>query len=236
MVGLICRCAICRTVDVRYHPLRGFGSSPDGGKYFQQLLGDPRIIHWYCENHDMSHPKISTLPCGMVGTDPDSVWDDVQDTANAAPLADRPLQFMISDRLRNGGQWIARAEVAEKCMHSSMCVRPSQLEISHPEFLKHMVSVAFIACVHGGGSDPSPKAFEAILHGTIPIIQHAVLDDAYEKLPVMFVNDWSELFGSTEEVTQLLQSWLTKLAPYYEKNSELRQRTLDVSYCSDTLL
>jgi len=53
-----------RSVDVRFPKLRGFADSPDGGEYYQRLLNDPRIIHWFCENHDMVHPKISTLPTG----------------------------------------------------------------------------------------------------------------------------------------------------------------------------
>ena len=32
--------------------------------------------------------------------------------------------------------------------------------------------------------DPSPKAWEAIIAGTIPIIEHSTLDDAYSQLPV----------------------------------------------------
>ncbi len=34
--------------------------------------------------------------------------------------------------------------------------------------------------------------------GTIPIIQHSVLDDAYEKLPVVFVTEWKELFENPD--------------------------------------
>jgi hypothetical protein len=50
--------------DQRYHLLRGFSQGPDGGSYFQKLLNDPRLIHWFCENHDLEHPKLSTLPTG----------------------------------------------------------------------------------------------------------------------------------------------------------------------------
>lgn len=42
--------------------------------------------------------------------------------------------------------------------------------ISHKDFHALLNTVPFIASVKGGGLDPSPKAWEAILAGTIPII------------------------------------------------------------------
>ena len=73
-----------------------------------------------------------------------------------------------------------------------------------------VVTYPFIACVHGAGIDPSPKAWEALLVGTIPIIQHSTLDNAYERLPVMFVNEWSELFQNDTEGTYFIAilEWL----------------------------
>lgn len=62
----------------------------------------------------------------------------------------------------------------------------------------------FIACIHGGGIDPSPKAWEALMVGTIPIIQHSTLDDAYSRLPVMFVHDWSEIFENPDVESKFL--------------------------------
>eukprot|EP01034_Spumella_vulgaris_P029736 gene29736-36831_t len=44
----------------------------------------------------------------------------------------------------------------------------------------------------------------------------------------MFVTEWSEIFDNPN-VEVLLQSWLTKLAPFYEEGSKLRQHVLEVS-------
>ncbi len=44
------------------YKLRGF--SGDINSAWGKILNDPRVIHWYCENHDMNHPKLSTLPTG----------------------------------------------------------------------------------------------------------------------------------------------------------------------------
>ena len=47
--------------------------------------------------------------------------------------------------------------------------------VSRREYLALVASVPFVACVHGGGLDPSPKAWEALLVGTIPIIGAALV-------------------------------------------------------------
>ena len=54
------------TGDIRKeyrHRVRGFGGS-GGGPAFQTIMSDPRVLHWYAENHDTVHPKLSTLPTG----------------------------------------------------------------------------------------------------------------------------------------------------------------------------
>lgn len=84
----------------------------------------------------------------------------------------------------------------------------------------------FTACVHGSGIEPSPKAWEAVLIGSIPIVQHSTLDDGYERLPIVFVHEWKELFENPD-IGSLLARWLEKLGPYYEEGSTLRKLALE---------
>ena len=77
-------------------------------------------------------------------------------------------------------------------------------------------------CVHGGGQDPSPKAWEAMLAGTIPIVQHFPGDQPYRELPVVFVDNWSAAVINETR----LRSWLTQLSPYYE-DAALRQKVVE---------
>lgn len=118
-------------------------------------------------------------------------------------------------------------------IQASFCLQPfkgeqSSTGTSHKDFLEHLVSVPFIACVHGGGIDPSPKAYESIIAGTIPILMRSNVDDAYGELPIAFVDKWEDLFLSPN-ATEMLQKWVVELAPYYARGSELRWQTLEVS-------
>jgi len=85
---------IPRSIDKRYSTLRGFAASTDGGPYFQTLVRDQRLIHWFCENRDLSHPKLSTLPTGF--TFP---WTELRsdlDRRNHVPIDERPLKIFVS--------------------------------------------------------------------------------------------------------------------------------------------
>eukprot|EP01034_Spumella_vulgaris_P032117 gene32117-39667_t len=195
-------------LDFRFPTLRGFANTSDGGDHYQSILKDERVIHWFAENHDMTHPKISTLPTGIVPASIDDIIKFLARQNNSKShmeISKRPLQFVLSDRIRDGTQWEARSTASKQCdnmiaRNISTCVRPpnhhkyeADTGMPHTEFLSFITKYAFVACVHGGGIDPSPKA---LLVGTIPIIQHSTLDDAYERLPVMFVSEWSEIFDN----------------------------------------
>lgn len=82
--------------DSRYHVMRGFSAGGDGGSYFQKLVNDPRLIHWYAENHDLNHAKLSTLPTGLVS----EVHDDVVKNMPAVitPFSERPLKILVRPR------------------------------------------------------------------------------------------------------------------------------------------
>jgi hypothetical protein len=73
--------------------------------------------------------------------------------------------------------------------------------------------------------DPSPKAFDTIRIGTIPIIQKLSIEEGYEHFPVAFVNNWDELFKH-KDPEAVLRAWMYVLAPYYEHDGFLRKKAL----------
>lgn len=226
------------SLDARYHNLRGFGGN-GGGSYFTRLINHPQVVHWFAENRDIYHPKLSALPSGGDSERPDD-FSSFPPADSLLPLEQRPLMILNSDRIRSGtGQWQKRLEVAQKCRNNTFCLQPNKENsgegIGLKDFLRHLGSVAFVACVQGGGVDPSPKAWEAIMCGTIPIMEKRMVEDAYERFPVAFVNSWNELLDDPN-LGEILEYWRDRLAPYYLQGSELRKQTLDVSILYPTCL
>lgn len=185
---------------------------------WHQLLEDDRVIHMFVENLDSAvHPKLSGLPLGVSAYNypnrqADYLLSYVQSRPAVIPLTDRPLRAMHVARLRDGrGQWADRQHVQDLCVRnwSNMCNSPSGLNTTG--LWQAMQAVPFVLCAHGGGLDPSPKAWEALLLGSIPIIQHFPGDDAYNYLPVVFVDSWHE--GSLSQ--NALERWRRLLQPWF---------------------
>ena len=252
--------------DIRFQPLHGFSNTSDGGINWKLLTNHPQLIHWFCENHDLSHNKVSTLPTGVV--EHTNAMKHVSNTTILIPILDRPIQYLVLHRTRTGmGQWALRMQITLLCMkeypdynnkthdfrhknpynssieyiktHSNeknpLCLLPNNTihhdkrgGISQDIYMKLVQSVSFVLCIQGGGLDPSPKAWESLMLGTIPIIQHSTLDDAYKQFPVIFVKNWLELFIEDKEVVRhRLEVLRQKLAPYYI-NPLLRAQVVEV--------
>lgn len=179
------------------------------------------LLHWYIENLSIrNNPRASTLP---IGTWQPSLSDFPPLTY---PFQNKTMKFLVTDKVHNQHpQFQERMIVAVHCLKiPSSCFHIRQ---QHSEELFGLSDVdqwkatvqkyAFQLCVHGGGLDPSTKAWETMMLGTIPIIEHSSLDDAYEQLPVAYVQNMTEFvrLKSEKEQQQMMQHWSEKLRPYY---------------------
>lgn len=196
------------------------------------LHTDKRIIHHFAENLDELDQRVTALPIGInPGEMPENDADSIVPLiAHNVSLHDRPLTVLQSDRIRRGAQWLERAHVLHLCntdwsdfCHSRQptpenhvlnpAINATSIENQHHmDFLDALSAHSFVLCPHGGGLDPSPKAWEAIAMGTIPIIRHFAGDGAYRQLPVVFV----DAFDNETISIQNLKDWRGALAKYYE--------------------
>ena len=186
-----------------------------------RIASHPMLIHWYAENLAVDeHPKISPLPTGLV--DPDSQEPWMTDIPEARPLADRPASVLVAHRVRKGPQWDLRKSVTRMAQqHWSPFATIPEGELNEKSFNKLLQENAFVACVEGGGLDPSPKAWQAILHGAIPIIRSTALNRAYELLPVVQVPNWEP--GTLTLNT--LKEWKLEFSRFDQQ--DLRARVLE---------
>ncbi|BFM20157.1 hypothetical protein [Gilvimarinus japonicus] len=204
-------------IDKRWRAFR-----PDEKETIYRILEDHRLVHWFAENRDTVLPRMSTLPIGYVFSGPQSHSAAIE-SRPCVPIEDRPLRALCSHRVRPGPQWETRRQVTNLSMTKfSELVTIVNQEVSETKFLNLIEEHAFVLCVQGGGIDPSPKAWTAIAHGSIPIIASSPLDDAYSQLPVAFVNGWDEHSLSEKK----LREWIQRLAPYYD-NPEMRLKVVE---------
>jgi hypothetical protein len=176
------------------------------------LLDDPRLIRWFAENlDDPEHSKFSPMPLGMVFPDPAASHRLA--IPDVPPLRTRQLRALCAHRVREGPQWDVRRRVTQLCRtHFADLCTIVEHEVSEEAFVELIREHAFVICADGGGIDPSPKAWQALLHGAIPIIRSSGLDAAYEQLPVAFVDSWDALALSPEK----LAHWVHEYAGMHE--------------------
>jgi hypothetical protein len=208
-------CTLPTQCDRRWRPF-------DNGEQqmIRTILDHPLLIRWFAENlEENSDPRFSPLPTGMIY--PEGAPKNPRPIC-PPPLHSRPLRVLCAHRVRPGPQWDLRRAVTARTQTdwAAFCTSPTR-EMPEPEFLALMQSHAFVICAEGGGLDPSPKAWLAILHGAIPIIRKTGTYRAYDPLPVAFVDNWQR-----DSLTPArLKAWRARLAPFHDTPA-LRAQTL----------
>ena len=187
-------------------------------------LHDSRIYHIFVEHLDELGPsKVSPIPLGL---DPKNLPVSFTRSLTLSkilnntylPLSDRPLRIRITNRLRHGPQYTPRKEVKNKCTTSwrEFCV--SYRAPNGEEFFDDLKQYPFVLCVHGGGIDPNPLAWTALLAGTIPIIQKFPGGSIYDDLPVVKISSLST--GAIN--LELLSKWLHQYEPQFYGNERVK--------------
>ena len=203
---------------------------PEFDQHLQRRIGelraDPRLVHWFIENRDEALPGTSSLPVGYVFEGDEH--NRVRVPGLSEPMASRPLRALCAHRIRVGPQWMVRKRVTDLCSGPwSAFVDVQEEELSLSAYIGKLRRYPFLLCAEGGGIDPSPKAWLALVQGTIPIVRRSALEDAYGELPVAWVDDWSPgaLTG------RQLEMWLQELAPWFEQPE--RRRLVVERLCLD---
>ena len=182
------------------------------------ILAHPQLTVWYTENLDADvHPKLRPMPLGLL---PDGATP-MAERQEFEELARRPLSVLCAHRHREGPQWETRRKVSAIARESAWINWTTLLgePVEEPVFKRLLSRHAFVLCVEGGGLDPSPKAWLALLHGAIPIIRKSPTAAAYEDLPVVIIDDWK-----SEAITlEKLEEWRSRLSADFQQKPGWRQ-------------
>lgn len=201
-----------------------FGSYENSGIHaiLRSLHDDKRLFRWYSQNLDSAWDKITPIPLGFWESGGTGLLRMALRQDPGSPIRARTLKVFCAHRHREGPQWQKRKLVSERAQGDwKECVDFYE-SVPPADFFTTICDYPFVMCVGGGGLDPSPKAWTALLAGAIPIIENNPTTMAYRDLPVIFVDSWDDL----ELNTTLLREWVDRLAPHFEL-PELRMAVLE---------
>jgi hypothetical protein len=162
---------------------------------FKVIIKHPMLIHWFSQNCTVTTPKLSQLPIGVdYGTYLHESSIEEQDTLlhryATTPCEKLPKcygNFHFHTKTYYGWD---RIQAKEKL--PSECINYESNRISRDECWQTMHKYKFIVSPFGDGLD-CYRTWEALILGSYPIVRSSDLNPLYEGLPVMIVNDWSEV-------------------------------------------
>ena len=182
---------------------------------FNLFMANDNLVHWYSQNCISDHPKMTRIPIGM---DYHSIaagkpeWGRVITPveqegeldiiiASAAPVCQRKIKcyvnFHFSIYPESPFEYLRGDVIADV---SPDLVYYEEAFMKRADSWRKQVGYAFVLSPHGMGLD-CHRTWEAILLGCIPIVRKSAIDSLYEDLPVLIVEQWSDITQALLEET-----------------------------------
>ena len=191
------------------------------------LVTNPHLLKWFAQNMQFhSHEKIVQLPIGLdyhtISNNPNHEWK-TQGERSEPVLQERTL-IGLRENMKPFHERIpliyvnfTKGNDKFKQRQNSLDQIPANLLAINPTITKrtanwkHITQFAFLLSPFGMGMD-CHRTWEALCLGTIPILKAPVFRPMFEDLPVLIVNEWSEITRSLLDET--IQSFKTKEFKY----------------------
>ena len=191
-------------------------------KDFINFIENDKIIHWYAQNCVGKHSKLSPIPIGLdyhtISNNKNHEWDNsmtpqqqenllMSITKKAQPFWERIVKcysnchFTIS----NSKYGYDRTDALKNIPNDLIYYEPKK--IKRTATWENMSTYCFIISPHGNGLD-CHRTWEALCLGCIPIVKTSVLDTLFYDLPVLIVNEWSDV--SLELLNTTISNYKTK--------------------------
>jgi hypothetical protein len=179
---------------------------------YKSLLESPSLIHWFTNNCDLpEHPKLTPVPIGLnyitLAVRDRNVWMEPpatvseQEAVLSSIISEMPA---FSDRKAKCystfhlllHQNAFKDEENERLRAIKMI--PEDLMFYEPGRVMrrkswiNQAAYKFVISPRGTGLD-CYRTWEALILGCMPILKKSVLDPLFDGLPVILVDDWSDI-------------------------------------------
>jgi hypothetical protein len=173
------------------------------GIALDSLLSNPLVLAWHAQNRDVDHPRLHSLP---IGINLHNLWSNplqwgggfilpTLQELQLQTIAENAPNFFNRDQkiFCNWHFSIDRAD-RKDCLNridKSICFfQPEPRPMV--ETWEMQSKFQFVLSPHGAGLD-CHRTWEALLLGCVPIVKAAKINDLFENLPVIVINDWQEI-------------------------------------------
>lgn len=173
-----------------------------------QLANHPNLLKWFSQNCIIIHDKIQQMPIGLdyhtIANDPNKPWrgegegtspSDQENILNCIKNSGKPFHdrlnkifanFTVNLNNENDQRIRAINSIPAHLLHVDLDFTVRS------KIWKKTVEYAFVLSPFGGGMD-CHRTWEALCLGCIPIVKSIGSNTMYEDLPVLIINEWSEV-------------------------------------------
>jgi hypothetical protein len=197
---------------------------------YNKIINNKYLEHWFIENCDQEHNKITFLP---IGINPREFHNNIKIINNLTNhckrlnIENKNSKIFYCSRIhsKNDKQFELRREYYEILKQDKFKRLVDTFDRLKQELFRNKLKeYSFCICIHGGGIDLCPKLFECLIYGCIPIINSSSYDNIYNKLPVVICKSIKDELNETN-----LKQWKEKFEPYFT-NLELKNKWLPMLY------
>jgi hypothetical protein len=148
-----------------------------------ELLNSPRLIHWYANNIDISHNKLTPIPIGINGVVIDNI--NILDKLRLKPINKNNLYYV---NIGIGAHAGSKERI--KCLQYAQ--KKNRFGLSKDKYFKELSKSCFVLSPRGNGID-CHRHWESLYLQTIPVVTDSLLVRHWAKFfPLVILNDWSE--------------------------------------------
>lgn len=156
-----------------------------------RFFDDKKIIAWFsihaCKK---CHPKFHPIPLGILQK-PEHYEKRTELTQFFAQLRQMPRNKLLCMNFRFSHKAMPqRDDIVALFENRPFCYKSSRRRFS--DYMKGMAEFKFVLSPAGRGPD-TYRTWEAMLAGTIPIVQTSQLDYLYAGLPVLIIKKWEDI-------------------------------------------
>ena len=154
-------------------------------RYLKYLEGS-NISKWYCQNRETSHPKLFSIPIGLAN----SQWPHGnQDLITSIKEENNNKEILVYKNFDIGTNYGER-QICNNITNNSGIPLSSKTSIE--EYWRLLSKSVFVISPPGNGID-CHRIWEALYLRTVPIVKYHESFSQFKHLPILFINDWSEV-------------------------------------------
>jgi len=169
---------------------------------FRKFLDNEKIIAWFAKNAVIPHSKLIGIPIGMVYRYMFGLWvhgvpedlnEMIEKVQQGKTIKNKLLYMNFSLGIGRGKE---RPYVWNLFKNKSFChIAPVYGNIPnkpYKEYLNEIAESKFMLSPRGSGWD-CYRTWEALIMGSYPIVRRSPIDALYEGLPVLIVDNWTDI-------------------------------------------